>query len=50
MNNTTTINTFKSDNRNIIKIKAQNCEIMTNIIKRILKFKPMIKKPTVKDN
>ena len=49
MNNTTTINTFKSDNRNIIKIKAQTCEIMTNIINRILKFKPMIKKPIVTD-
>ena len=47
MNNTTTINTFNNDNRNIAKIKTQHCQIMTNITNKILKFEPMIKEPTV---
>ena len=47
MNNTTVINAFNSDNRNIIYIKTQNQQIMVTITYRILKFEPMIKKSTV---
>ena len=41
-NNAMIINTFNSDNSNSAKIKTQNCQIMTTITNRILKFKPMI--------
>ena len=50
MNNTAIINTFNSDNRNIAYIKIQHCQIMAIVTNRILKFKPMIKKPVVADN
>ena len=44
MNNTTIINIFNSDNSNIVYIKTQNRQIMTNIAYRILNFEPTIKK------
>ena len=31
-------------------IKTQHCQIMAILTNRILKFKPMIKKPVVADN
>ena len=45
MNNTTIINTFNSDNNNIICIKIQHRKIMATIRYKILKFELMIKKP-----
>ena len=45
MNNATIINTFNSFNSNIAKTKIHNCQIMTAITNRILKFEPMIKIP-----
>ena len=50
MTNATIINTFNSDNSNIANIKTKYCQIMTTITNRILKFKPMIKKPIAVDN
>ena len=50
MYNTTIINTFKSDNRNIAYIKTQHRQIMTTITNRNLKLKSMIKKPVLVDN
>ena len=47
MNNTTIINIFSIDNSNIAYNKTRHCLIMTTIAYRILKFKPMIKKPIV---
>ena len=47
MNDTTIINTFKSDNNNIANIKTQYRQIMTTITDRILKFDFMIKKLVV---
>ena len=47
MNNTMIINIFNSDNNNIAYIKTQNCQIMANIVYRILNFESMIKKPIV---
>ena len=40
-------NSFKSDNSTIANIKTQYYQIMTTILSRILKFKPVIKKPIV---
>ena len=45
MNNTTITNNFNSDNSNIVYIKTQHHQIVTTIPNRIVKFKPMIKKP-----
>ena len=50
MNSTNIINTFNSDNSNIANIKTKHRQIMTTITNRILKFKPMIKKPIVADD
>ena len=50
MNNTTIINTFNCDNSSIANIETQHRQIITTIAKRILKYKPMIKKPLVTDN
>ena len=50
MNNTTVINTFNSDNDSIANTTKQHRQIMTTGTKRILKFKPMAKKPLVTDN
>ena len=47
MNNTTVINTFNIDNSNISYIKIKHNQIMANIIYRILKLEPMIKKTIV---
>ena len=47
MNNTTIISIFNSDNSNIAYIKTQNCQIITTIAYRIVKFEPMVKKPIV---
>ena len=47
MNNSTIINTFNNDNRNIGNIKTQYRQIMTTNTNRVSKFKPMIKKPIV---
>ena len=41
------INIFYSNDSNMVYIKIQNCQIMTTIAYRILKFEPMIKKPIV---
>ena len=43
MNNTIIINTFNSDNDNIVKIKAQYCQIMKNITNGILKLETIMK-------
>ena len=48
MSNTMIINIFNSDCRNINNIKTQHHQIMSNITDRILKIKPMIKKPIEK--
>ena len=50
MNYTAISNTFNSDNTNITNIKTLRRKIMTTITNRILKLKPMIKKPIVADN
>ena len=47
MNNATVISIFNSDKSKIDKIKTQHPQIMTTFTSRILKFKPMIKKPVV---
>ena len=47
MHNTMILNCFNSDNINITMIKRQHCHIMKNITNRMLKFKPIIKKPEV---
>ena len=44
MNNATIINTFNSDNDNIVKIKTRYCQIMKNITNGILKFETIMKK------
>ena len=41
------MNIFNSYNNNIAYIKTQNCQIIATIAYRILKSKPMIKKPIV---
>ena len=41
MNNVTINNIFDSDNSNIANIKTKDRQIMTNITKRVLKFKPI---------
>ena len=38
---------FYIDNKNMTCIKTQNCQIMTTIAYRILKFETTIKKPIV---
>ena len=45
MNNSTIINTFNYDNRNIGK--TQYRQIMTTNTSRVSKFKPIFKKPIV---
>ena len=47
MSNTMIINMFYIDNKNMTCIKTQNCQIMTTIAYRILKFETTIKKPIV---
>ena len=47
MNNSTIINTFNYDNRNIGNIKTQYRQIMTTNTSRVSKFKPIFKKPIV---
>ena len=49
MNNSNVINILSSDNSNIAYIKAQNRQIMTTIVCRILKFESMIKKKKKKE-
>ena len=49
INNTTIINTFNIDNRNIAYIKTEHRSIRATIAYRILKIKPMIKKPKMKN-
>ena len=49
-NNTTIINAFNSDNNNIANIKTQNCQTITIITNRILKFKLRIKNWIVTKN
>ena len=47
MNNKTITNTFNTDNGNMANIKTQHRQIMTTITNKILKCKPIIKKPIV---
>ena len=50
INNAAIINAFNSDNSIIANIKAQHYQVMATITNRMLKFKPMIKKPIMADN
>ena len=45
MNNAAVIKTFNIGNSNITYIKTQPCQLLATITYRIMKFKPVIKKP-----
>ena len=49
INNSTIVNTFKSDNSNISYIQRKHCKSMSTITNRILKIKLMLKKPILTD-
>ena len=49
INNSTIVNTFKSDNSNISYIQRKHCKSMPIITNRILRIKLMLKKPILTD-